>query len=416
VPSTLVHSMDTAWVSSAPALQVTVEPVGATAPGTSNRLSAPLGAAGETATYTPAGPLDLSAFDELRFWVNADQDAEGTVDAPFWLELSYHDVNDAVNEEHRWFVPVNAANTWEQRRVGIESDRRSAIDRFRFTVLDDRSFSIDVDELLAVHELMLTDVEAALVDRIGAPAAIPSLVDVVLTATANPGSPTISVPSAAPFAAGNRILVTGGSAGDETHDVTLVTPGLPGSNLLHLNGTVAGTLTTGVARVTVLVPVIVEAPPAPTPAIVPAIVVTPLAAIEDHERTPYVDQRDSFRPRGPLVACSVRASARAYLIDYQVAVIAADRPQQVALTDEIQLRVSADEPLRVNGASWPVSIQPTLPLLNREFGTLAPSIYVRVSARNEVAPRVEIPWVQHVRVGAGRPDAPSETEAIEITL
>jgi hypothetical protein len=416
VPSTLLHAMGTAWVSSAPALQITVEPVGATTPGTCNRLSAPLGAAGATATYTPAGPVDLSVFDELRFWVKADQTAEGTSDAPFWLELSYHDVGDAVNEEHRWFVPVNAADTWEQRRVGIESDRRSAIDRFRFTVLDDRSFSIDVDELLAVHELMLTDVEAALVDRIGTPAAIPSLVDVALTATTNPGSSTVSVPAAAPFAAGNRILVTGGTAGDETHDVTLVTPGLPGSSLLHLVDTAVGTLTSGVAHATVIVSVIVEAPPAPTPAIVPAVVVTPLATIEDHERTPYVDQRDSFRPRGALVACSVRPSARAYLIDYQVAIIAADRAQQVLLTDEIQLRLSADVPLRVNGASWPVSIQPTLPLLNREFGTLAPSIYVRVSARSEIAARVETPWVQHVHVGAGRPDAPAETEAIEITL
>ncbi|MGH2933874.1 MAG: hypothetical protein ACRDL2_05085 [Gaiellaceae bacterium] len=408
--------MDTAWVSSAPALQVTVEPVGATMPGTCNRLSAPLGASGATATYTPAGPLDISAFDELRFWVNANQAAEGTSDAPFWLELSYHDVNDTVSEEHRWFVPINAADTWEQRRVGVESDRRSAIDRFRFTVLDDRSFSIDVDEFLAVQELMLTDVESALVDRIGTPAAIPSLVNVALTATSNPGSSTISVPAAAPFAVGNRILVTGGSAGDETHDVTLVTPGLPGSNLLHLTDTVVGTLTSGVAHATVVVPVIVEAPPTPTPAIVPAVVVTPLAAIEDHERTPYVDQRDSFRPRGALVACSVRSSARAYLIDYQVAVLAADRQQQVALTDEIQLRLSADVPLRVNGALWPVAIQPTLPLLNREFGTLAPSIYVRVSARSEIAARVETPWVQHVHVGAGRPDAPAETEAIEITL
>jgi hypothetical protein len=416
VPSTVVHAMDTAWVSSGPALQITVEPVGATTPGTSNRLSAPLGAPGATATYTPAGPVDLSAFDELRFWVNADQTAEGTSDDPFWLELSYHDVNDAVNEEHRWFVPVNAANTWEQRRVGIESDRRSAIDRFRFSVLDDRSFSIDVDELLAVHELMLTDAEASLVDRIGSPAAIPSLVNVALTATANPGSATISVPAAAPFAAGNRILVTGGTAGDETHDVTLVTPGLPGSNLLHLADTAAGTLTSGVARATVIVPVMVEAPPAPSPALVPAVIVTPLAAIEDHERTPYVDQRDSFRPRGALVACSVRPSARAYLIDYQVAIVAADRAQQVTLTDEIQLRLSADVPLRVNGASWPVAIQPTLPLLNREFGTLAPSIYVRISARSEIAARVETPWVQHVHVGAGRPDAPAETEAIEFTL
>jgi hypothetical protein len=73
-------------------------------------------------------------------------------------------------------------------------------------------------------------------------------------------------------------------------------------------------------------------------------------------------------------------------------------------------------PLRVNGARWPVWILPVLPLLNREFGTLAPSIYLRVGGRIEIAPRVEGLWVQRVHVGAGRPDTPADTEAIVIRL
>jgi hypothetical protein len=416
VPASVVHAMDTPWVSSAPALQVTVEPEGATAPGSSNRFTAPLGALGATATFTPAAPVDLSAFDELRFWLRADRRADGTVEAPFWLELSYRDVNDAPGEEHRWFVPVNAADTWEQRRIGIGADRCSSIDRFRFTALDDRSFSISVDELLAVDEQMIADLEVGLAARIGAPATIPALVAVALTATTNPGGATISVSAAAPFAVGNRIRVTGGTVGDETHDVTLVTPGVPGSNVLHLAGTAAGTLTAGVATVTVIVPLLFEGPPVPVPPVEPAVVITPLSTIEDPERTPYVEQRDSFRPRGALVACSVRPSARAYLADYQIAVVAPTRAQQVAITDQIQTRLSADVPLRVNGARWPVWILPALTLLNREFGTLAPSIYLRVGARSEIAPRTEAPWVQRVHVGAGRPDTPADTESIVIRL
>jgi len=407
--------MDAPWASSSAALSVTVEPIGATGPGPSNRMSAPLGAVGATATFTPAAPLDLSAFDELRFWVNADRPADGTAGAPFWLELSYRDAGDLPGEEHRWFVSVNAEGAWEQRRIGIRADRRTAVDRFRFTALDDRPFSISVDELLAVDERMLQDLEAALVAHVEDPLSAPGLTDVALTATANPGAATISVPAAVPFAAGNRILLTGGVGADETHDVTLVTAA-GAANDLQLSATVGGTFNAGVGLVTVLVPVVVEAPPTPTPHPAPAVVITPLGLTEDPERARYHQQRDSFRPRAALVACSVRPAPRAYLADYQVAVVAQDRAQQAAIVDEFQTRLSTDVPLRVNGASWPVWILPAVPLLNREFGTLAPSIYLRVGARAEIAPRVEIPWVQRVHVGAGRPDTPADTEAIVIQL
>jgi hypothetical protein len=416
VPSTVIHAMDAPWSSSSAALSVTVEPIGATGSGPSNRMSAPLGAVGATATFTPAAPLDLSAFDEVRFWVNADRPADGTAGAPFWLELSYRDVGDLPGEEHRWFVSVNAEGAWEQRRIGIGADRRTAVDRFRFTAIDDRSFSISVDELLAVDERMLQDLEAALVGHVGDSLSAPGLTDIALAQTASLGDATISVPAAAPFAAGNRILLTGGVGADELHDVTLVTPGGVGENDLQLADTVGATFNAGVGLVTVLVPVVVEAPPTPTPHPTPAVVITPLGLTEDPERARYHQQRDSFRPRAALVACSVRPAPRAYLADYQVAVVAQDRAQQAAIVEKIQTRLSTDVPLHVNGASWPVWIVPALPLLNREFGTLAPSIYLRVGARAEIALRVEIPWVQRVHVGAGRPDTPADTEAIVIQL
>jgi hypothetical protein len=415
MPATVIHSMATPWSASTPALEVVVEPTGASQPGTSNRFSAPLGAAGATATFTPAAPLNLSASDELRFWIRADRRADGTAQAPFWLELSYRDAGDQPNEEHRWFVPVNASDSWEQRRIGIADDRRTAIDRLRFTALDDRSFSISVDELLAVDERPFTDLEAALAARIGESLSVPGLVNVALTQTANPTDATISVPLGAPFAVGNEILIAGGTAGPQTREVTGVAVG-SGATTLSLGQPVVGTLPVGVAVVTVLVPVIVEAPPTPTTHPTPAVLITPLGATEDLERTRNTDQRDSFRPRGTLVACSVRRGARAYLADYQITIIAPDRAQQTAIADVIQPRLSSDAPLRVNGTLWPVWIMPALPLLNREFGTLAPSIYVRIGARAEIAPRVETPWVQRVHVGAARPDTPADTEEIVIRL
>jgi hypothetical protein len=415
VPSALLHAMAAPWTSSTAALSVTVEPVGPDGPGSSNRVTAPFGATGATATFTPAAPLDLSAFDELRFWVNADRPADGSAGAPYWLELSYRDAADLPGEEHRWFVPINAEGVWEQRRIGIAADRRTAVDRFRFTVLDDRPFSLAVDELLAVDERMLEDLEAALVAHVGESLSVPGLVDVPLTATANPGAAMISVSAAAPFAAGNRVLLTNGVGADEVHEVTLVTP-VGAAHNLQLADTVGGTFNAGAGLVTALVPVIVEAPPTLTPHPTPSVVITPLGLTEDPERARYHQQRDSFRPRAALVACSVRPAPRAYLADYQVAVVAQDRAQQATIVDEFQTRLSTDVPLHVNGARWPVWIVPALPLLNREFGTLAPSTYLRVGARAEIAPRVEIPWVQRVHVGAGRPDAPAEAEGIVLQL
>jgi hypothetical protein len=408
--------MDAAWTSSTAALQITVEPVGATRPGTSNLLAAPAGAAGATATFLPAAPRDLSGFDELRFWIRADRRADGSARAPFYLEFSFRDAGDAAGEEHRWFVPVNAANVWEQRRIGIGGDRRTAVDRVQITCLDAGSLACWVDELLAVSEQMLLDLETALINVLGASLSVPGADNIALTSAASLGDTTVSVPIAAPFAVGNRIVVRGGSAGDETHDVTQVTPNLGAtSNVLQLGDTVKGTLTVGVARASVLVPVFVEAPPAASATMTPRIVVTPLGAVEDRERTPYADQRDSFRPRGSLVACSVRPSARAYAVDYQVAVVAPDRGQQLALVDLIQPRLSSDIPLRVNGAEWPVSVQPSPALTERSFGVIAP-ITVRVGARLETGARTEVPWVRRVQVGAARPDTPTDSEGIVIQL
>lgn len=410
MPATVVHPLDSAWTSSSAALQITVEAEGPRGAGTSMRLRAPLGAAGATATYAPPAPLDLSAYDELRFWVRADRRADGSPQAPFWLELSYRDAADLPTDGHRWLIAVNAAGAWEQRRIGIAGDRRTAIDRLRLTALDDRPFSVAVDELLAVDERMLTDLEDALAELIRPGLDIPGLVG--LPATSGAAAGTISVAAAAPFAVGNRVRVDGVAGGPTHHTVTMIAG--TGPTVLTV-APPAPALGAG-ATVTVEVPVVFEAAPTPVQANTPSVIVTALGAVEDSERTRNTVQRDSFRDRGGLVACSVRPGARAYLADYQIAVVAPDRRQQAAITDALFPRFSDDVPVYVNGTPWPLWVMPALPLLNRAFGTLAPSLYIRIGARAEIAPRTEAPWIRSMHIGAGRPDAPADTEAIVIEL
>src|SRR2546426_3857650 len=113
MPSIVVHDMDSAWQSSAPALSVAVDPAVFVGTGpASNRFTATTAAVNATAAFNPAAPLDLGLFDELRFWILGDRAADGSPTSPFYLELFYVDAS-APALEHRWFVPVNRARSEE---------------------------------------------------------------------------------------------------------------------------------------------------------------------------------------------------------------------------------------------------------------------------------------------------------------
>lgn len=416
----LVHDMDTAWTSSDPVvLQVAVDHQTFFGEGmASNRLVASDSALNAFAEFVPSDPLDLSDFEELRFWIRANRRADGSTTKPFYLEFSYTDASDAPDEEHRWFVPINRVGNWEQRRIGVQDDRRSAITRFRFRCLTNLPFTCHVDELLVVREEMLADLEQALVIRLDGQVALPGLTNVALSQTANPGDTQIVFPLTPGFNAGNRILVLGGSLGDEIHNVTSVDHNsAAGTTTLHFDATdqVVGTLTAGTATVSVVVPVIVETPPSPTPEPTPAIIVTHLDAREDPERTAYITQRDSFRPRDALTVCSVRPAARAYLVDYQITVVAPERAQQLFVHTLLLQRLSMDVGLRINGVPSPVWILPPPALDKRQLGLLAP-VYARIGTRMETASRREQTWVRWAEIEAARIDAPLDRERIVLEL
>jgi hypothetical protein len=416
--SQVVHDMTTPWVSSdTAALDVAVEtrPF-AEGEVTVNRVRHGAATAA-VAEFVPGATLDLTDFDELRVWIRASAPADGSAAVPFYLALSYRDTNDGPSDEHRWFVPVNAAAVWEQRRVGIEGDRRSSIDRFRFETVGTAPFTVDLFQLLAVREQMLPDVEQALVGALDG-IELPGLAHVPLAAAASPGDQAVEVPLTPGFEVGNRVRLEGGTAGDETHEVGQVQTD-PVANRTRLGfpagDRVVGTLTLGTAFVSVVVPVEVEAPPAVGRIPVPRVTVTNLDAREDPGRSGYASQRDSFRPRGPRTVCSVRPAARAYTVDYQVVAVANTRSQQALIHNGLLGRVSADRGLWINGAAAPVWMLPPPALLERKPGLLAP-LYVRVGSRMEVAPRQEQAWVRQTDVRTGRIDGPADEEGIVTRL
>ena len=422
----LIHALDTAWTSSNPAaLQVTADPTFVEGPFlASNLLVASSAALNATAEFQPAAPLDLSAFDELRFWILADRIAEGTVSAPFFMEFSYLDAADAPGEEHRWFVSVNAANRWEQRRIGIVKERRSAVTRFRFRSIVAAPFFCHLNELLAVFEQLLADVEQALTGVLDRQVVLPGLSHIPLKQAAAAGANQIVLPLTPAVSADNRFEISDGGGNFEIHTAAVVSQDVAGGSttVAFAAGDVTQrALAANAAFASVIVPVLSEAPPAPTATVSPAIILTMLDAREDLARSTPFTQRDSFRLRGTLTFASVRPGPQAYFVDYQVTSLAPDRAQQVAIQSFVLSRLSMDIGLRINGAHAPVEIQPPTDLLNRHLGTLAP-LYVRIGTRLETAPRTEVPWVVRTDVQAGRMEhgvvspSPLDQEGIVINL
>ena len=412
----MVDAMDAAWASSnAVALQTAVEtlpPLVLEGAG-SNRFAAPAGALNETASVVPPAPLDLRASDELRFWIHGSRRANGSPAAPFYLEFSYTDAGDLPGELHRWFVPLNEAGKWEHRRIGIENDRRAAITQLQFRCLTNDSFTCRIDELLAVREELLADVESALTARIEG-VAVPGLTGLPLTMPSN-GTNQVRIPLTPAFESGNQVTVAGGTLGDEVRDVASVTHTAL-TTQLTLGVALLGNFPAATSTVSLRVPVIVDAGGGPVPTTPnPSLVLTPLDAREDLDRTGYVTQRDSFRLRGALTVCSVRPAARAYAVDYQIVARARTRAQQMLIQTVLLQRLSIDIPLRINGVASPVSILPPPAIEDREVGVLAP-VYVRIGTRMETAPRVEQPWVRRAEARSSPKDAPLDQEGIVIQL
>ncbi|KUJ69060.1 hypothetical protein ACZ90_14565 [Streptomyces albus subsp. albus] len=409
----LVHDTTTPWRPTDPALDVTVETrtffdreVAV------NRLRYG-GGPPAAAEFTPAAPLDLADWEELRLWVRADTPAHGTPQRPFYLALSYTDTRDAQSDEHRWFIPVNDAQTWEQCPIGIAADHRAAIVRFRLETIGGIPFTAELYQLRAVREEMLGDIERALVEALSG-LRLAGLYQVPLRTATVPGDLTVELAHAPGFAPGNRVLLRGGPYPDEEHDV-LEVEDEPAADRTRLTfaaeDAVRSRFPAGGSTASVTVPVEVAAPGTAPEAVTPRVVVSGTEVREDADRTGHVRQRDSFRPSGPLTVCAVRPPARAYTADYRITAVCVGADQQMAIREGVLSRLSDDRPLWIDDVPAPVHMLPVPWWEERTAPGPAP-VHIRVGSRMQTGPREVLPWVRRAEVRTGRPDTPKDDEGM----
>lgn len=405
MPSVIVHGFEQPWSSSNPALlESSVSGFGVQGTG-SLHLLAHSGAAGVAVSFAPATPLDLSAFDDLRLWAYASRAADGRPSTPFLLELSYVDAADAPGEEHRWLVPVNRRRTWEQHRFGIADDRRGQITGLSLRCLTNEPFQINLDELLAVGEEPLSDVESALTSLLDA-LPLPGVAALPVSTSAV-GADTLVVGLNRRLYAGNRITIDGTS----THySVTEVAHDeVAGATTLTIQPALVAAIGPG-ASITVTAPVQFEETPfnegtgagdLPDP----ILLISLTDQREEPERGWNIPQRDSFRVRGGLTVCGLRPPPRPVLAEYQILPAASDRAHSLALRTEILRRIGVDTGMRVNGTVLPVRTLLPPPLDIRVRAVPAP-VYLHIGTRIEQGARIEVPWVSQGQVLSGPLDTP----------
>jgi len=113
--------------------------------------------------------IDLTNLDEIRLWVNSDRPADGTSELPFFLEMRLASATLALNDPNNtWqrYLPISQVRTWESVRLGIgdlPAAVRSAVTVMQFRCSDaTTAFNCDVDDILAVRDAVVGDVDAAL--------------------------------------------------------------------------------------------------------------------------------------------------------------------------------------------------------------------------------------------------------------
>ena len=138
------------------------------------RLTATRSATGHLVRRALPTALDLRPFDELRLSLWSSRATHGTSpQQPFFLELKLGNntlAPDApANTWHR-LLPVHSRSTWEPVRLGLAdlpSFLRSSMRVLQLRCVDaSTAFTCFLDDLIAVREEMIPDVEAALLARL----------------------------------------------------------------------------------------------------------------------------------------------------------------------------------------------------------------------------------------------------------
>jgi hypothetical protein len=113
--------------------------------------------------------LDLSNFDEFRLWVYSNRIADGAPARPFFLEMTLASATLALDDPaNKWrrLLPVSQAGVWEPVRLSLsdlDAKIRGALTQMRLRCVSaNTTFQCDVDDIIAVRDEMLADVDAAL--------------------------------------------------------------------------------------------------------------------------------------------------------------------------------------------------------------------------------------------------------------
>jgi hypothetical protein len=147
------------------------------------------------------GAVDLAGHEDLQLWAYGDRVAEGTEASPFLLELRLGStslsVGAAGNDWHR-LVPLNQVGVWQPIPLALDdlpAAVRSGVSEIRLTCVGASApFVVQLDAILAVHEEVLNDVDAALADRIGGRVEIRgALVAAVVEPDTAPDPPFLSI-------------------------------------------------------------------------------------------------------------------------------------------------------------------------------------------------------------------------------
>jgi hypothetical protein len=112
--------------------------------------------------------VDLSAYDELRFWFRSTRRGDGSPTQPFYLILEA-DVTPPSGVPWSRLLPVHKPQTWELHRLWLAdmlAAMRSAVGVMRLRSLNPEiAFVASIDSLIATTPDPIQDVEAALLAR-----------------------------------------------------------------------------------------------------------------------------------------------------------------------------------------------------------------------------------------------------------
>lgn len=117
----------------------------------------------------PLNGLDLSAFDEIRLWLNGERTATGSAANPFCLAMRFGSATLPIGAPaNTWerFLPITQPRMWEPVRFGIDdlpAAVRGAVNVVELRcVAENVAFSCNASGIAAVRDAVVSDVDAAL--------------------------------------------------------------------------------------------------------------------------------------------------------------------------------------------------------------------------------------------------------------